>query len=231
MVKYIEKNLNRTSVLVEKPLFEKYRNFKPKKNKYYVAYNMRFNPILNFIKEKIRDQKIYTAKIICGAYLPSWRKNRDYKKIYSSIKQLGGGVLLDLSHEIDYSKWIFGKYNLLFSSNKRMSNLKINVEDYSEIFAKTNSGIFINISLNYFSRLPIRLIIIEGKNLSIQADLFNKKVKYLINGRYYKKRFNFEQNFTYDLQIKSFLKNKFNLCTMKEALSIMRIIDALKLGL
>ena len=50
---------------------------------------------------------------MCHSYLPQWRK-KNYKKSYSSNAKLGGGVSLDLSHEIDYIQWIFGNINFLF---------------------------------------------------------------------------------------------------------------------
>ena len=51
-IRFIEKNFKNKLVLVEKPLFSKPNKINIKKNKYYVAYNLRFNPIINFLKKK-----------------------------------------------------------------------------------------------------------------------------------------------------------------------------------
>ena len=68
-IKYIEKNCNNKLVLVEKPLFSKPDRINVKKNKYFVGYNLRFNPIINFLKKKIRFKKIWSVNIFCGSSL------------------------------------------------------------------------------------------------------------------------------------------------------------------
>ena len=85
-IKFIEKNFKNKKVLVEKPLFSKPNTINIKKNRYYVGYTFRFNPIINFLKKKIRFKKIWSVNIFCGSYLPSWRNNIDYRKSYSAKK-------------------------------------------------------------------------------------------------------------------------------------------------
>ena len=97
---FVEKKLLNKTILVEKPLFDKNKSLKIKRNKVIVGYNLRYHPIIKFLKKKIRNKKIYSTYIFCGSYLPDWRKSRNYKSSYSSSKKEGGGVLLDLSHEI-----------------------------------------------------------------------------------------------------------------------------------
>ena len=91
---------------------------------------MRFNPILLKLKSLIRNKKLWSINLICSSFLPFWRNNRNYTKIYSSSKRHGGGVLLDLSHEIDYLQWVFGKISIDNVFNKKISNLKISSDDY-----------------------------------------------------------------------------------------------------
>ena len=106
-LKYIERHFKNKIVLVEKPLFNKSKNLTIKNNKVFVGYNLRYHPIIRFLKNKIKKKKIFSVYIFCGSYLPNWRKNQNYQFCYSSKKKMGGGVLLDLSHEIDYLQWIF----------------------------------------------------------------------------------------------------------------------------
>ena len=106
---YIERNFSKKIVLIEKPLFNKFYNFHILQNKVFVGYNLRQHPVLKFIKNFIINKKIFSINITCNSYLPNWRKNINYKNSYSSHRRLGGGVLLDLSHEIDYLEWIFKK--------------------------------------------------------------------------------------------------------------------------
>lgn len=77
--------------------------------KTFVGYVFRFHPGLEFLKKYIKDKRIIEASIYCGSYLPGWRQGVDYRDNYSAIKELGGGVQFDLSHEIDYALWLFGQ--------------------------------------------------------------------------------------------------------------------------
>ena len=57
-LKFLEKKINNTLLLVEKPLFEKYRNFKVKNNLVFVGYNLRFHPVILFLKKFLKNKKI-----------------------------------------------------------------------------------------------------------------------------------------------------------------------------
>ena len=76
---------------------------------------------------------IYTIHVEAGQFLPSWRPNSDYRNTVSASKELGGGVMTELSHELDYISWIFGKPTWVNAQNGKISNLEVNVEDYSKI--------------------------------------------------------------------------------------------------
>ena len=114
--------------------------------------------------------------------MPNWRNNIDYSKSASAKKELGGGVLLDLSHELDYAQWLFGKIKIQYSKSKKLSNLNIGTDDFLSLTGKTKKVPSIQIILNYFTRNPTRQILIDGKNISMQADLIKKNVIYY-NGR------------------------------------------------
>jgi CMP-N,N'-diacetyllegionaminic acid synthase len=112
-------------ILVEKPLFHKYKNISLKKNKIFVNYNLRFNPVISFLRKIKNKNSFYSANLSCSSYLPDWRKNRNYIQTYSAKKVMGGGVLLDLSHEIDYIQSIFGKINNIeYAKILKISDLK-----------------------------------------------------------------------------------------------------------
>ncbi len=215
-VKFIEKNFNNKTILVEKPLFSKTNKINIKKNKLFVGYNLRFNPIINFLKEKVKSRKIWSVNIFCGSYLPDWRKNIEYNKSSSAKKTFGGGVLLDLSHELDYVQWLFGN---------------IETDDFLNLVGKTKTVPSIQITLNYFTRKRTRQIFIDGKNISMQADLVNKNVVYY-NGN--KKRiYNFKnsnRNSDYKKLHLAILKNKSRdrLCTFKEGKQLVNLITQIR---
>ena len=100
------------------------------------AYNLRFSPSLLEFKKQLQAKiigNIYSVQSEIGQYLPSWRPNSDYRNGVSSNKSLGGGVLLELSHEIDYLRWIFGPVNWVISHISKQSDLDIDVEDSANI--------------------------------------------------------------------------------------------------
>jgi CMP-N,N'-diacetyllegionaminic acid synthase len=230
-IKYIEKNFENKVVLVEKPLFFKLNKFNVKKNKFYVGYNLRFNPIINFLKKKLKSKKIWNVNLFCGSYLPDWRNNIDYRKSSSAKKKLGGGVLLDLSHELDYLQWLFGNIEIQYCKSKKLSNLDIETDDFLNLVGKTKKALSFQLTLNYFTRKPTRQIYIDGKNISMQADLIKKQVIYYEGNK--KRIYNFvnsNRNSEYKAQHLAILSNKFKdkLCTFEEGKQIMYLINKIK---
>ena len=103
-------------------------------------------------------------------------KNIDYKKSSSAKRKSGGGVLLDLSHELDYIQWLFGKIKLDYVYINKLSDLKISTEDFLSLSGKTKRSKRLQLELNYFSKNNTRRIIADGKNLSLNIDLIEKKL-------------------------------------------------------
>jgi predicted dehydrogenase len=226
---YFEKNFKNINILVEKPLFDKIYNYKFKNNKIFVGYNLRFDPIIQFIKKKIKNKRIWTANIICGSYLPEWRKNIKYYKSYSSKKSQGGGVVLDLSHEFDYSTWLFGKLKKRFALIDKVSNLRLDSEDYCNFFGSTKKCKHISINLDYFTRIPCRTISLNGKDLFLRADLLKKEVVFFENNKKNILKFNnSDYESCYLKQIKNFLNGGEKLCSYKDGLKILETVNQIK---
>lgn len=100
------------------------------------GYNLRFLPSLQRYRDLLRENiigKILSVRCEVGQYLPSWRPESDYRQTVSARKELGGGVLLELSHEIDYLRWIFGEVGWVKSTLSQQSNLEIDVEDTAHL--------------------------------------------------------------------------------------------------
>lgn len=96
------------------------------------GYNLRFLPCLNLFREIIVEGhlgRILSVRAESGGFLPSWRPAADYRETVSAKKELGGGVLLELSHELDYLRWIFGDVAWVSALARKQSDLEINVED------------------------------------------------------------------------------------------------------
>lgn len=228
-LKLIEKYFKKKIVLIEKPLFDKPKKINFRNNKYYVGYNLRFHPVLKFLKRNIKKLHIFSVSINCNTFLPNWRKNIVYSDSYSSSKTKGGGVLLDLSHEIDYLQWLIGSINKTeFKKIKKISYLKIKSEDFAQIIGKIKNINF-NLNLSYFSRFHERRIIIDGKHETIVGDLIDYSIKIINNKGIKKIQFKKDINKTYTEQHLAIMK-KFskNLCNFKNANNTLKLIEKLK---
>lgn len=96
------------------------------------AYNMRFLPSLQRFRQLVRDGRVghvLSVRAEVGQYLPSWRPGSDYRDNVSAQAALGGGALLELSHELDFLRWIFGEVDWVNAALLRQSVLEIDVED------------------------------------------------------------------------------------------------------
>lgn len=139
-----------------------------------VGCNLRFHPLLKEIKRMLEVKTVGTvwgARAEFGQYLPDWHSWEDYRGGYSAQKKLGGGIVLDAIHEIDYLCWLFGDVLKVRSAVEHISNLEIDTEDYAEIILKFQNGVIGEIHLDYLQREASRTLKIIGERGTITADL------------------------------------------------------------
>lgn len=215
------------TVLTEKPLCANINDIKyfPQNRfkHFFVAYNLRFHPVIQKLKDVLINEKIISLSIYVGQYLPEWRPNSDYRQHYSAIKDLGGGVLRDLSHELDYLYWLFGDWIRLIALGGRYSNLEITSDDLFSIMLEMKNIPIVNIQLNYLDRFSRREIIINTNMHSYKADLVSNQL--LIDKEEYS--FPYHKDLTYKLLHESILINNFaDVCSLDEGIKIMKIIEA-----
>ncbi len=174
-------------LFIEKPLSHNLRNLnslfnviKQKKLITFVGCNMRFYWAISKIKhllEKNTIGKLISARIEAGQYLPDWHPQEDYRKMYSSKRALGGGVILDAIHEIDYTCWFFGEAVNVMSMYGKLSNLEIETEDIAEIILKFKNGPFVNIHMDYIQRSYARSCKIIGDKGTIKWNFNEHSIK------------------------------------------------------
>jgi predicted dehydrogenase len=150
--------------------------------KTYVAFNLRFHPALIFLKKFLAKNvlNINEVNVYCGSYLPDWRPNVPFHETYSANPKLGGGVHLDLIHEIDYSTWLFGipdKTDLTLRSNSTLNIDSIDCAHYNCYY----DNFLLNIKLNYFRRDAKREIEIVSETETIKCDLLKSEIIDLTN--------------------------------------------------
>ncbi len=171
-------------ILIEKPALsslnkseELLQKIEKHNIKTYIACNLRFHPCIEYLKKYFtyNSHKVNEVNIYCGSYLPNWRVNTDFRANYSANAAMGGGVHLDLIHEIDYCTWIFGLPNESISFKESNSSLKIVAIDYAHYVLKYPDFVA-TITLNYFRILPKREIEIVFENDIWKVDLQTSKI-------------------------------------------------------
>lgn len=231
-------------ILVEKPIFNK---IIPKKkikkiksliikNKivFQVGYLLRFHPIIKILKKEINNElkkNNYYAEFKTKSYLPKWR-HTPYKFSVSALKQRGGGVLNELSHEIDLTNFIFGSPKKIVSRIYNSKKMSINVEDVAEIIFKFNEEQNICMHLDFNSFPEQRTIELKFKNFSFHADLIKNTLKKKEKEKEIVKKFNIDKNYLLQNQFMYFLKQIKNKVistkNFNEALEVVKIIDKIK---
>ena len=141
-----------------------------------VGYNLRYSKSLQFFRDYLAADKIgqiFSVRCEVGQNLKYWRPNQDYRESVSAQKELGGGVLLELSHELDYLRWIFGEVNWVRATLFNASNLEIDVEDSAHIimgFSNLNSSkeIIGSLNLDFIRQDHTRICIAIGEETSLR---------------------------------------------------------------
>lgn len=148
-----------------------------------VGFDMHFDPGLQKVRQLIKDGTIGHITAIqaqVGQYLPDWHPWEDYRKGVSAQVKTGGGVILDLIHEIDYVTWLMGKAKEVVSMNGHVSSLEIETEDTASILIRFQNNAIGTINLDYIQRTLSRSCRIIGEGGTITWDLMNQKVSWYL---------------------------------------------------
>lgn len=167
----------------------------------YVACPLRYNPVLQYVKQHIDLSKVISVRAISSSYLPDWRPGQDYRKTYSAHADMGGGVDIDLIHEWDYLTWIFGMPIQCLGIAGKFSNLEIDSNDTAFYIAKNDKMTF-ELHLDYFGRKTQRTLDIFTQDDTIQCDIVAGTVTYMKEGKTI--TFNSERNTFQMAEIKHF---------------------------
>jgi len=142
-------------------------------SKILVGFQFRYHPTLNKARELIQSGalgKILTVHAHWGEYLPNWHPWEDYRQSYAARADLGGGVIVTLTHPLDYLRFLLGDVESLWSFNGHLSPLELNVEDAAEIGLKFSSGAIGGVHVNYFQRPPVHRLEIVGTGGTLRWD-------------------------------------------------------------
>lgn len=232
-------------VLIEKPLCVELSElsnfpFNAGDRKIAVGYNLRFMPAANVVKDIIDSGKlglISTAFSEVGQYLPDWRPNTDYRKGVSAQKYLGGGALLELSHELDYMLWFFGYFEEVSAIISSSGILDIDVEDTVDALFVNQVGATFHLHLDFLQRRPSRSLKIIGENGTLIWNLIKNEVLFQGGDSIEEVLFSnpgYDRNEMYVEELRRFLEytyddSKFD-STLSSSIEVMRLIEAIRMS-
>lgn len=186
-----------TNLLVEKPLASDLEGVEEliaccqsKQVVLLTGYNLRFLPSLQKFRELLHANtigRILSVRCEIGQYLPTWRPESDYRQGVSAQRALGGGALLELSHELDYLRWIFGEIDWVMASLSKQSALEIDVEDTAHLTlgfcdAKGANGLIGTLNLDFIRHDTTRLCTAIGEFGSLHWNGLTGAVEQFIAG-------------------------------------------------
>jgi len=234
-------------VLIEKPLASSLELFKAdghilkaNANRVEVAYNMRYLTSAVRMKKLLEEGipgRIYTVLIDVGQYLPDWRPGTDYRNNVSARKDLGGGVLLELSHELDYLGWLFGGFTTAFCVAGRSACLDIDVEDSVDALLVREDGLVANLHMDFLQRAATRVCKVIGERGTIEWNLTQNKITWLTGNGASEVLFNdpdYDRNDMYIQELLSFSRVAEGLAppavSLAQAEQVLQLVDALRLS-
>lgn len=175
-----------------------------------VGCQLRFDPVLNRVHELVNSERFGQAlsfRIYSGSYLPDWRPQQDYRKSYSADPNKGGGVVLDLIHELDYLHWIFDKPSQIQSEITHVDSLEIDSEAIAEIVVRTKQDIVGNVHLSYCRKQPRREIEVVCEDGTVIGDLANRTLTLEKESGKDVENFDYGRNRRFKKQLDYFLSN------------------------
>lgn len=174
------------AVLIEKPLSDSLprhdelaTRLAPWRDRIEVAYNLRFLSSCRRMRSLIEEQivgRIHSVHIDLGQYLPDWRPGSDYRRNVSAKRSLGGGVLLELSHEFDYLTHLFGRFDSVFCVTGQSGLLDIDVEDRADLLITRADGLIAQVHMDFLQRKASRRCKVIGEHGNLLWDLIDNSL-------------------------------------------------------
>ncbi|MDB3994438.1 Gfo/Idh/MocA family oxidoreductase [Gammaproteobacteria bacterium] len=231
-------------LLIEKPVSNKLQHtnkllkiVEEKKIKVLIGYNLRFLESMQIFKNEISKKNlgtIYSIRSEVGQDLQTWRPGSDYKDAVSAKKKLGGGVLLELSHEIDYLTWIFGRIDWVYGYIDQVSKLKIDVEDLAQVLLKftpnSHHNLVANVTLDFIRKDRSRNCTVIGEKGTLMWDGILNEVNLYKNGSWNNiYRLKLDPDSSYKAELNHFIdcieRNRPPVSSLSSAIECLKIID------
>ena len=215
-------------VLVEKPLFHDVAVDDPATApNSFVAYNLRFHPLLLRLRDWLDGRRPVAAVIHVGQHLATWRPWRDFRESYSSQRALGGGVLRDLSHELDYILWLFGPWRRVTALGGATGTLGIDADDRWSILIECENCPQVSLTLSYLDHAPRRHVAVNADDDFAVIEFFSST--FAAGDGKNPEHIAVEREESYRRQHAAILSpDPGAACTYREGYAVLRLIDAIE---
>jgi predicted dehydrogenase len=209
---------------------------------YDIGFNLRYHPVIKFIKDFLPNVgKVYATKVYVGYYLPYWRKGIDYRESTSAREELGGGVHVELAHDIDYTLWLIGCPDKVVGYVNRVSDLEISTDDICSALLKYSDGSVVEMHLDYLSHKYLRggQVIAENGTLEWQWNPAEGSVFYFDKESPGSKEIfatvpGYDFNTTYTEELKHFIRilkgGGKSTVSINDAVETMKVIKAIEVS-
>lgn len=202
-----------------------------------IGYCLRYLSSTRYLKKELQKKIIGNIRnvfIEIGQYLPDWRPTKNYRDSVSARAELGGGALLELSHELDYAQWLLGPFTPECAILRSSKELGLNVEDSVDILALNNQDTVVSIHLDFLQKKANRKCRFLGSKGSIEWDLINNQItlvtdtaeQLIFDGKDWNRN---QMYLDMLLDFESLIAKETNNCiTAKEAQNTIILIDKIK---
>ena len=180
-----------------------------------VGYNLRFHPGIRQLKGLVDAGAVGRVLWLHGEFgfdLREWRPGRDYRTNYSARADLGGGIILDASHEIDYVLWLLGQPTEVVCMAGKVSGLEMDVADCATVLLRfpgggPADGPQADIHMDCVQRVRRRACRIAGTEGTLVWDYDEREIQVFRAARKQWERlpYRFEENDMYVAELRHFL--------------------------
>ena len=211
-------------VLLEKPVLDRPRPIPALPfASISVGYQLRFHPAVRRLRSALTDARVLSAQVRYGQYLPDWRPNRDYRETVAAGP--AGGVLLELSHELDLIQWLLGRAVVLHGRTFRSGLLEMEREDLAVGLLALDGGGLVGLELNCLDRVQNRTMTVTTDEHFFYLDLIDGSLscdgETISSGPV-------ERDEVFAAMHRAVISGQPDACTIDEAMAVLHMVEDLR---
>ncbi len=215
------------TLLVEKPVTARSGEFPAGAafERIGVGYNLRFHPAVRWLERQLGEGPALVVDVAAQSHLPEWRPGRDHRETASASRARGGGVLRDLSHEIDLILGLFGEPREVLALGGNLGGLGIDAETAVSAVFELERAPVATLRLSYLDRLPERRVRVTTATETLEADLLSGECR--TSGGEELHPVDWPQTYA-DLHLAMLGRGPGAVCTLEEGLRVVACIEELE---